>query len=302
MITLNRERGFEQIESWQQVLELPGFTSQLDHSKNKLKEIIGRYLFLEKVQCGLTSCHQPHGRGFIVTTVSGEVTNIGKDCGSTHFGVEFDEYSRVFTQKLKDYENRQSIASFLFGIERHEADIEELRTQGKGANWVFHTSRQLTTRLKGCPDTIVAEMGKLVRSRSGDIRVTRVATDDELEKMDAMEGRRVRRPQYIDEFKGTVRGIECLYPEFDIREILILDLKENMGALACFDVDQATSRELTHWSKWCQEFDQKLDRAKEAVRSGRELLSRENLAPLYELLRDRSERAAFEKWMLSQHL
>jgi hypothetical protein len=139
MITLNGERGFEQIESWQQILELPGFTGDLNPEEKQLKEIIGRYIFRDKIPCGLSTCKQPHGRGYIVTTKSGDVTNIGNVCGKKHFGIQFDEFSKVFTQAVTDYQNRETIASHLFRLEGYISEIAEIRSEEKGADWVYRT-------------------------------------------------------------------------------------------------------------------------------------------------------------------
>ncbi len=297
MITLNGERGFEQVESWDQILELPGFTPDLNPSQKQLKEIIGRYVFREKIACGLSTCRQPHGRGYIVTTKSGEVTNIGNVCGKKHFGVEFEEYSKVFTQAVTDHQNREAIASFLFRMESLAEYIKRVRAEERGADWVYLTSRALVERNHGCADIIVSELGKMVRARSGDVRVARQASEDEAKELEVMAGRSLPRPQYIEESKGQLRGLSCLYPEFNIREILIVDLQTNIDKLAEVDVDGLSSKELGFWSKWCQEFDQKIDRIREAVRSGRQLLSKENLSQLVELIHDPKQRSEFKKWL-----
>jgi hypothetical protein len=45
MITLKIERGFVQVESWDEVTGLPGFVKNLNRSQHKLKDIVGRYIF-----------------------------------------------------------------------------------------------------------------------------------------------------------------------------------------------------------------------------------------------------------------
>lgn len=297
MITLNGERGFEDVESWEEILQLPGFTIDLDPGKEELKEIIGRYIFRDKIACGLTACHQPHGRGYIVTTKSGRVTNIGNICGKNHFGVKFDEFSKVFVQALTDHQNRQTIASFLFQLDRYIEEISTLRGEEKGADWVYRTSRALAERNHGCPDILVSEIGKMIRARDGAIRVPRVATEEETKEMEAMASRSLPRPQYVEEKKGNLRGIECLYHENNIREILVLDVERQLARLAEFDVDAATSNELRFWAKWCQELEGKLERVRESVKAGRALLSRENLVQLFEVIPDPAELTSFRNWL-----
>ncbi len=179
MITLSGERGFETVDSWEDIVQLAGFTSHLNPSQKQLKEIIGRYSFTDKITCGLSTCRQPHNRGFIVTTDSGEVSNIGNVCGKKHFGVKFDEYSKAFTRALTDHQDREAITSLLFRIEDYEAEIEAIRTEAHGADWVYKTSRALVERNHGCPDTIVTEVTGMIRARDGTIRISRLATADE---------------------------------------------------------------------------------------------------------------------------
>ena len=297
MITLNTERGFEQVESWEDILQLPGFNAGLDPEKKQLKEIIGRYIFPEMISCGLSSCKQPHGRGYIVTTKTGEVTNIGNVCGKTHFGVTFSEYSKIFTQALTDHQNRESIASFLFQLEDCVSQISSLRSAKHGADWVYRTTRSLVEKNHGCPDLLVSEINKMVRARNGEIRVARVASEDEAKELEVMSGKSLPRPQYVEESHGTLKGIESLYHENNIREIVILDLEPNLTKLADFDVDGATSNELRHWAKWCNELDEKLERLRTAVKTGQTLLTRENLAQLFSVIPDPKELTAYKKWL-----
>lgn len=58
MITLNTDKGIVKIETWDEVIERPGYVSNLDSTTEKLKEIIGNYVFKEKVNCGLKKCRK----------------------------------------------------------------------------------------------------------------------------------------------------------------------------------------------------------------------------------------------------
>ena len=125
----------------------------------------------------------------------------------------------------------------------------------------------------------------------------RLVSEDEAKELEVMSGRTLARPQYVEERKGTLIGIASLYHENDLREILILDVEQNLKKLTEVDVDQATSKELSSWSKWCHELEDKLNRVREAVRSGRLLLARENLDQLYELIPDAKDLTSYKKWL-----
>lgn len=78
MITLNTDKGLIRIEAWEDVESRPGFVKNLDPTKHELASIIGRYILKEPIRCGLSNCHTPHAKGYIVTTKEGHETNIGK--------------------------------------------------------------------------------------------------------------------------------------------------------------------------------------------------------------------------------
>jgi len=107
MITINVNDEIVKVDTWEDIVQRPFYRGDLDPGKHELGSIIGRYLFGEKVRCGLSNCHTPHGRGFLVKTKDGLETNIGKDCGSTYFGVDFDDQSRQFERDLAERDGRE---------------------------------------------------------------------------------------------------------------------------------------------------------------------------------------------------
>jgi len=117
VITLSKDNGFVKVERWEDIESLPGFVSNLNPSEHKLKAIIGRYIFKDYIQCGLSNCHTPHGKGYIATTMDGLSINIGKDCGKKYFGVDFETLSNKFDRDYTEAENRERLWSFSFKIE-----------------------------------------------------------------------------------------------------------------------------------------------------------------------------------------
>lgn len=87
MITLSTDKGLVRIETWEDVLTRPGFKTDVDPRAVSLKSIIGSYAFATFLPCGLSSCHTPHGRGYLVLTSDGHETNIGKDCGKKYLAL-----------------------------------------------------------------------------------------------------------------------------------------------------------------------------------------------------------------------
>lgn len=114
-----------------------------------------------------------------------------------------------------------------------------------------------------------------------------------------MSGRTVKRPHYIEAVVGRVEHLDALRSENDLREILIVDLETNLKAFAGLDIDNLLPSQLSHWSKWCGGVELSLERAGEAIRMGRALLTPENLAPLATLVSDPADVAQFEAYLAS---
>lgn len=297
MITLNSERGLVDIASWEDVLQLPGFRKDVDPSEHQLDAIIGRYMFRDKVNCGLSSCHQPHGRGYIVTTKAGITTNIGKDCGRKHFGVDFETTSRKFDRDITEKQNRDRLNSFVFSIEEIESRVKDLRSQSKGADWVYKHTRPLVNATKGCPEEVVRRLRAMVKTGGNSLSNEREASDSETEQEIARTGRTIKRPHVVTEHVADIAGVQALYPDNDIRALLIDDLATNLGKLSDTNVDALTYNELRNWMKWLDTVENTLERAEAAVGFGRQLLTLINLEPFYTVLTKRDEKDMFKKFL-----
>lgn len=300
MITLNRERGFETIESWDEILELPGFCGNLDPSKNELDQVIGSYLFKDRIPCGLSTCHQPHGKGYIASTKSGLVTNVGNICGKNHFGVEFDQLSRIYTRAITEHNNRQSISSFVLQIEDYLNQITELRGGDRGADWINRQIGCLMHRGRGCPDHLIEILSRMTRTRTSVIEVSREATKDEISQIAAQQGKDeedLPKPQYITDPVGDLSGLSALYPENNLRDLVVINLQERIRELEEVDVDSASYDDLRMWAMWCADFDRAFEKAVSVVESGRRLLQFDNLSQLLSVLEKSDDKVQFKKFI-----
>jgi hypothetical protein len=94
----------------------------------------------------------------------------------------------------------------------------------------------------------------------------------------------VKRPYFIEESVGVVEGLGALYPENNLREILVKDLLPGIERIPQLDLEQATEYQLRTEAQWCSAADAKLERAEEAVEQGVRLLTQENLKQLIPLI------------------
>jgi len=299
MIVLNNNKELIRVENWDEIVARPGFTTDLNPKNHELAAILGRYAFAERIRCGLSDCHTPHIRGYIVSTKDGRETNIGKDCGKNYFGVDFETLTRQFDQDITDKENRERLWSLRFRLEELKTQIEVLRSQPRGADWVYHTSRPLVESGRTLPNEVVRRLNAMVKTRQSVVFTEREATEAEVEQMEAARGRRLPRPQYVEVPLGQIDGIETLFPENDLRQLLVIELQQEIQAFEGLNVDELSSRALTHWNKWAGSIEPKLERASLAVDTGRRLLTTENLSVLLQVSSDREQLERTKKFLKS---
>ncbi len=276
MITLNIDHGFRQVTGWEDIEAMPGFQRNLDPSQHKLESIVGRYAFPAYVQCGLSNCHTPHGKGYIAKTVDGALTNIGKDCGKKYFGVDFETLSATFERNLKETEQRERLNSFSLQIEGILARVTELREGDNGARWIHKMIEHLKSP-RDVPEPIVRQVEVMVKGRTNQLIERRLATKAEREAM-AATGQ--REAYIIDEIIAEVAGVEALYPENDLRMLLVFTIEEPLRQLDKLDIGSLTPAELRKWVKIVDGIEPALERAGQAIVEGRKLLTAENLEPL----------------------
>lgn len=297
MIVLNIAKELVKVENWEDIESRPGFTKDLDPKSHILDAIIGRYAFKDKIRCGLSNCHTPHARGYIVVTKDGRETNIGKDCGHTYFGVDFDTLSAKFDRDFTEKENRDKLWSFTFKLEELNAQIATLRKQSRGADWIYHLTRPLVGSTKELPTEIVRRVNTMVKSRQPILYRQREATTQEVENLEAMQGRKIDHPYYIDESIAEITGLEALYPENDLKDLLVIELEEKLKSFEDQDIDSMGFEALRQWAKWIGTIEATLERATQAVASGRRLLQTGNLQPLGQILRDTKDASLLRQYL-----
>lgn len=279
MITLNTEKGLVRIESWNDVLEMAGFTVDIDPETVKLKSIMGSYAFKDFIACGLSSCHQPHGKGYLVELADGRVTNIGQDCGKTYFSVNFEEMRVVYDRERRAKERRETLVSLQHQLPAIEERIRLLKESPLSGTWVHKLSQSLTGATTGLPSEVTTLVKKLLRARSGRLTQQRIATKEERERLQA-SGQRLEKETYVEDLVGQLDGIAALYPENDLRKLLVKKLRGELDELVLADVDQLDDRSLARLAKWSEEIEPTLVRAAEVIGLGQRLFLQANIRQL----------------------
>lgn len=296
MITLNTEKGLVRIESWDDIISRPGFVPKLDPAGAELEAIIATYNLPNKVNCGFP-CNQPHNKGYVIATKDGRETNIGHDCGKAHFSVEFDEIRRIYERDFRNKERREQLETLQLRIPSYLNQIEAMRAGPTGADSTYRLIQSLKTHGRGLPSILVEEIAKLVKARSGQIAILRQATESEIEDLEAIRGTKIKRPHYFEMKVGYIQGISALYPEHDLRKILILDIIERLRFIHPLDISSLDEKKLREHSKWGAQLDTKLELVEQILISADTLLSSSNLAQLGALLTRNDEKGMFAKFL-----
>lgn len=302
MITLNSERGLVRIASWGDVESVPGFTADIDPKTVKLKEIIGSYTFDALIPCGLSSCHQPHGNGFLVAAADGRVTNIGRICGKKHFDVEFTQMSRVFLAAVRAQQNREFLGELKNRLPGITTEVVTIRTEQHGAAWINARVNQLTGNSTALPTPIINAVRQAVRRGDGVLIIERAATKQEREERSAavdvkgLEHLRRNVSYVIEDRVGQLDGFPALAPGNGLREI-IGRIEPFLAALSEADIESLPDKQLRELSKIGGELDANLERLRSAVAAGRRLLTRQNIQQLTRFATSSAESRSFAAFL-----
>lgn len=298
MITLNSERGLQRIESWDDILSTPGFTTRVDPKTVKLKEIIGSYTFGTLIPCGLSTCQQPHAKGFLVVASDGRVTNLGRICGQRHFSVEFTQMSRAFLAAVRARNNREFLWEVKNRLPTITAEVSAIRGGPYGASWINARINQLTGKSGSLPEPIVNAVRQAIRRGDGALMTQRKAVKEEREALAAATevaglDRRNRISDFVEVQVGQLDGFAAIAVGNGLKEI-VGSIEPFVATLAEVDIDTLPDKQLRELSKVGGELEPNLARLRTVVSAGRRLLVRQNIQQLTQFLVKREDIRAFD--------
>ena len=301
MITLNSERGFQRIESWDDILSTPGFTTHVDPKTVKLKEIIGSYTFGTLIPCGLSTCQQPHANGFLVVAADGRVTNLGRICGQRHFSVEFTQMSRVFLAAVRAQNNREFLWEVKNRLPTITAEVSAIRGDQYGASWINARINQLTGKAGSLPTPIVNAVRQAIRGGDGALMTQRKAEKEEREALAAATevtglDRRNRISDFVEVQVGQLDGFAAIAVGNGLKEI-VGSLEPFLATIAEVDIDNLPDKQLRELAKVGGELEPNLARFRTVVAAGRRLLVRQNVQQLAQYLVKREDIRAFDLFL-----
>ncbi|GGK05652.1 hypothetical protein [Pseudomonas matsuisoli] len=276
------------VDSYEDLLRRPAFEGSLAfHPKapRQFGSVIAPYTFLERIPCGIESCHTPHLSGYLITTSDGLETAIGSLCGRKYFGVSFQKERKRVDAEVARQKRLESIKLFLNGLpallnslEAFERDYRHLQEQrerlhGAVGREVYQDIRERAKR----DNAIMQEYVRMSVSEAEAFFETNNRTRSDSKEWPTKAV-----------ILGTLRGLDFFKADVKalILTTLVIPVRElSMSRLS--DIESMSSRQVAALAKWIGEVPQKLIEARAVIEAGRRFFTSENILSLVHLGADR---------------
>jgi len=288
------------LKSWEDLYESPGFTRDVDPKAVTLKEIIGVYGFESRQPCGLRTCRQPHGNGYLVATTEGILTNLGSVCGKNNFSVAFTSLKKSFDKELAAKERRERLKSLKSRLPGLLSRIERIKTEVAPH---YSSIRLIAGDVSSdeVPSSVVDAVRTMRRTNDGVIRSTRRATKQEQQIAEETGATRPGVPYYVSEIVGRLANISAIADSKTLREVL-RELEPALDQLHSAEVDALSEKDAKRIGRLTAGVDSRLDHLTRIADSVRAFATRGNLSQLAILAAPGSEKQSFSKFLTSLSL
>jgi len=110
------------------------------------------------------------------------------------------------------------------------------------------------------------------------------------------QGQTLERPHYIVEKVGQLDGAAALYPESDLRKLLV-ETMAPLDQLEVADIDSLSDYNLRELDKRIDQIEPSLAQAENAIAAARRLLTKSNISQLELLVDTRAEHEAVKAFV-----
>ncbi|MBQ0796238.1 hypothetical protein [Zhongshania sp.] len=279
MIRVKSGGSYVTIEDFSDLEARPRFIGKIDPKDKDLEDVIGYYILPNDIQCGLTSCRTKHKKGYVAVTKDGIETNIGHKCGKKHFGLDFDTKQRAMRAAVTKQIRQETVLEFQFSSHDMQEEVYTLLNRPLGAKLIHKLNSEIIMRSRGWPEYLSSEVSKMVRNRDGRITEYKLATERDQDLLIA-SGVKEENAKLVRNELGELASIEALFPENNLKELLISGLAVRLAELDNIEVLALDGIELKKWYDWCNDAPRLLERAITALNLGLIFHSPENLALL----------------------
>jgi hypothetical protein len=264
----------ERPKSFVEMTERQHFMAPLDHTLHGLKAVLSDYHFQQKVLCGLKACRKAHNTGFLVVTESGTETNIGQDCGRTHFGAEVFKIAHADHARLRERADLESRARAMqSALPEIAARVDDLmHKRAYGAKWLTAVRREIY----GVVGSLFDSLETLQVRRTFEVKQFRQRTTKEIEDLMAVtKGMTYASARYETAIVGVLQPMPWL--EFDFKRRLVANLLEPLQRFSLLSPRLTESPKLKERLKQFDGYAKVFDDAEEAAASALRFLADDNL-------------------------
>ena len=251
--------------------------SPLNATDARLAEVLAPYNFSEPYPCGLASCRQPHQHGFLVVTVDGVETNVGKDCGRRIFGEEFAIKANIQVERARLKRQLETLQRVLDQKEQLLSRIAELYDRPTGTRWASAELRSIKeSRIFRFPAKKLYAMA--TRGETAVVSI-REATKEEKEQHHAFNPG-AKPLEYMEVSLGHLQGLMFLAsPPHDATTAL----KDKIYELERINVKALSPMKRQEWVEWANALERSFDDIEDSLAQAVRFFSSDNKALIHVL-------------------
>lgn len=191
--------------TWDELAALPGFRpEQVPIDDMRRGHVVGQYSMKgnDMRPCGIASCSQPHKHGFIVELADGTLSNVGRMCGKSKLGVEFNQMLVRYRATRKAAAKAKAVGAMR---DEARAAIVAASTVPVG----LQTAKALLTTLDSLPPRMKAVLERHAMAGDGQIVRRRDPTPEEIRRAKFMGD---PRPAAVSEVITNIGEIKAVAP------------------------------------------------------------------------------------------
>ncbi len=244
------------LSSLDDIIRRPHYLAEVHLKKKVRSRIVALYSFSrEQARCGMQSCQQLHGNGFLVAIGKEDEVSLCENCGATLLQTTFEKQQAAISAQDRIRERKVHLNAILEQEESIKDRVNTLKQEPNGANWLY---RSLENFRKFYPADLLAALVELADNKN-DNRV--IESDADPIRIDAI---------------GKLQGLEIFTT--DIKEALIGNVLKPLKALVdCANNPDASPASLASHCKWSATLTEHFTLAESLIEQGRIFFTIENM-------------------------
>ncbi|AEF45826.1 hypothetical protein SerAS12_2706 [Serratia sp. AS12] len=271
-----------EISDWDEIIRRPNFAENVDLRDKNLHRIIGSYELKDKRSCGITSCHKPHNKGFIVVTDDDVETNIGNDCGFKYFNVKFNDMTQEFLRNLTNEQRKLALFKAYDRVDGWRQQADKLKVGEKNIDWAISLINDIKNPLV-IGRYASTELKRMAAVPTNLVTVPRLATSKEADIQELFDKKySEREEQTVDEPIGVIEHIDSLTSQHDLKSIFYMSVTKVLRELAACNPTRMSSPAMSALLRKVDLVDFNLKLAEERLLIARQFLTTKNLHAMYE--------------------